>query len=246
VCILVAVAAAAVAKPVETFVVTTPAIEILDPSGAIQRANVEQAIAAVQDELGGCRGSGWNSDALAWIVVDWHGKVTRVEIAVPKPDTEKCLTKVLMKLVVPAAQARATFVIRLRLERELVTDVKDLSPGSGKPVPPPSSTARVDIGRINVGAEFPDPERVRTIVHRHEVTLRACYATGVDYGATAANHVMLKLSIDLKGAVVGVQVAATASPREMVDCYKREVTKLMFPLPSKPATIEIEQKPPAS
>ena len=35
----------------------------------------------------------------------------------PKPDAERCLTKVLMKLVVPAAQARATFVIRLRLER---------------------------------------------------------------------------------------------------------------------------------
>jgi len=226
---------------VETFVVTTPMIEILDPSGAISRANVQRALAAVHGELQACRGSGWTSDALAWIVVDWHGKVTRVEIAVPKPDAERCLTKALAALVVPSAQARATFVLRLRLERALSADIKDV-PADSRPSPSPGtpSSVRVELARIDVASEFPDPDRVRTIVRRHAEALRACYALGQDHTA----HVTIKLSVDANGAVVGV--AATASQRDMVDCYKREVAKLSLPPPSKPASVEIEQRPPAS
>src|SRR5262249_32771161 len=65
VCIVVA-AVTAYAKPVPTLVVTTPAIEILDPSGAIQRPAVEQSLGALRDELRACHGAGWASDALAW------------------------------------------------------------------------------------------------------------------------------------------------------------------------------------
>jgi len=237
------VAGAVWAKPVETYVVTAPTIEILDPSGSVQRGNVEQALAAVQSDLVACRATGWNSDALAWVVIDWHGKVTRTEIAVAKPDAERCIGKALDRLVVPAAQARATFVVRLRPEREVVTDIKDLgSAGSGK-TPPASASVHVDLGPITVGAEFADPERVRTIVRRHAETLKGCYAVGVDHGAGSTNHVTLKLAIATTGAVVGAQVAATSSPREMVDCYRREAAKFSFPPPSKAATVEIEQRP---
>jgi hypothetical protein len=245
---IVAAAAAASAKPVPTYVVSTPAVEILDPSGAIQRPAVEQGIAALADELRKCRDVGWQSDALAWIVVDWHGHVTRLEIAVPKPDAEKCLTGVLKKLAIATAQARATVVVRLRIENELVTDIKELDPEAAKnpPPAPPSSKAKVEIARITVGSDFADPERIKTIVRRHAETLRACYAIGIDHGAPTTNKVTLKLSVDAAGVVFGAQVLATASPREMVDCYKRELPKLSFPLPTKaPTTVEIEQRPPA-
>jgi hypothetical protein len=241
-------ATTASAKPVPTYVVSTPAIEILDPSGAIQRPAVERGIAVLTDELRGCRDVGWSSDALAWIVVDWHGHVTRLEVAVPKPDAEKCLGRVLKKLAIATAQARATVVVRLRIENELVTDIKEIDPDAGKtpPPPPPSSKVKVELARITVGSEFADPERIKTIVRRHTETLRACYAIGLDHGATAANKVTLKLSVDAAGVVFGAQVVATASPREMVDCYKRELAKLSFPLPTKaPTTVEIEQRPPA-
>lgn len=231
------------AKPVETFVVTTPMIEILDPTGAISRANVQRALAAIQSDLQACRSSGWTSDALAWIVVDWHGKVTRVEIAVPKPDAERCLGKALNALVVPSAQARATFVLRLRLERALSADITNGGPAPDwKPSPIPATAAnlRVDLARIDVASEFPDPDRVRTIVRRHAEALRSCYALGPDHTA----HVTIKLTVDANGAVIGV--SATASQRDMVDCYKREVAKFSFPPPSKPSVVEIEQRPPPS
>jgi len=247
-CIVVAVTSAS-AKPVPTYIVSTPVIEIIDPSNTISRSGVEQSIAALRDELRGCRDAGWGSDALAWIVVDWHGHVTRLEVAVPKPDAEKCLTRVLKKLAIPAAQARATIVVRLRIENQLVTDIAELDPDAGKrpPLPPPSSKARVEISRINVGSDFADPERIKTIVRRHADTLRTCYALGIDHGAPATNRVTLKLSVDAAGVVYSAQVAATASPREMVDCYKRELPKLSFPLPAKaPTTVEIEQRPPTS
>jgi hypothetical protein len=245
---IVAAATAASAKPVPTYVVSTPSVEILDPTGAIQRPAVEQGIAAIADELRSCRDVGWSSDALAWIVVDWHGRVTRLEVAVPKPDAEKCLGRVLKKLAIANAQARATVFVRLRIENELVTDIKELDPDAGKhpAPPPPSSKAKVEIARINVGSEFADPERIKTIVRRHAETLRACYGIGLDHGAPVTNKVTLKLSVDAAGVVFGAQVFATASPREMVDCYKRELPKLSFPLPTKaPTTVEIEQRPPA-
>jgi len=247
VCIVVA-AVTAYAKPVPTLVVTTPAIEILDPSGAIQRPAVEQSLGALRDELRACHGAGWASDALAWIVTDWHGHVTRLEIAVAKPDAEKCLTQVLKKLAIASAQARATIVLRLRIENQLVTDIAELDPEAGKHAPPPmpSSKAKVEISKITVGAEFTDPERIKTIIRRHADTLRGCYAVGLDHGAPATNRVTLKLSVDAAGVVYSLQVAATANPREMVDCYKRELPKLNFPLPAKaPTVIEIEQKPPS-
>jgi hypothetical protein len=237
-----AVAASAAAHPMETVVVSTPVIEVLDSTGAIQRPAVEQAVAAVTDELRRCHAAGWSSDALAWIVVDWHGKVTKLELAVTKPEAEKCLTKVLKQLVVTTAQGRATIVLRLAVDHELVTELTELDTQPGA-TPVPRAKPSVELSRIGVGTEFADPERIRTIVRRHADTLRTCYALGLDAGAPATNRVTLKLAVDAAGVVFGATVLAAASPREMVDCFKRELARLNFPQPAKPTTVEIEQRP---
>jgi hypothetical protein len=120
VCALAAATSGAVAKPPEvqpvSLPVNLPVIEVLDPSGAVTQAAVREAIAKIEAELAQCAADEkWKGDALAWIVSDWHGKVTKLELAVDKPAIERCFTKSLKGIVIAKAQGRATMMLRLRV-----------------------------------------------------------------------------------------------------------------------------------
>lgn len=110
-------AAVPVPVPVKTkLVVTQPIIEVLDPGGSVTVPTVQDGIAKLTADLAKCGDdSKWTGDALVWLVTDWHGKVTRVEIAVEKLAVEKCLGAALKKLVIPKALTRATTMMRLRV-----------------------------------------------------------------------------------------------------------------------------------
>lgn len=98
-------------------VMTLPVIEVLDPSGAITNVEVTAGLAKVQPELLSCAQTArFSGDALAWIVTDWRGKLSKLELAVQSAALEKCLAKALKKLVVTKAQARATTMVRLHWE----------------------------------------------------------------------------------------------------------------------------------
>jgi len=115
--LLCVLAAPVAAKPAPSkLVVTQPIIEVLDPGGSVTVSTVQEGIAKLTSDLAKCGDdSTWTGDALVWIVTDWHGKVTKVEVAVEKLAVEKCLGVTLKKLVVPHALSRATTMMRLRV-----------------------------------------------------------------------------------------------------------------------------------
>jgi hypothetical protein len=115
--VLFATSAAANAKPATSkLVVTEPILEVLDRTGSVTVASVQQGIAKIERDIAQCGDDAkWVGDALVWMITDWHGKVMRLEVAVEKSAVEKCLGVVLKRIVVPKAQSRATTMMRLRV-----------------------------------------------------------------------------------------------------------------------------------
>ena len=107
----------AVAKPLPSkLVVTEPIIEVLDRTGSVTVASVQEGLGKIDRDIAKCGDdSKWVGDALVWLVTDWHGKAMRVEVAVEKSSVERCLETVLKRVVVPKAQSRATTMMRLRI-----------------------------------------------------------------------------------------------------------------------------------
>ncbi len=110
------VSVASAKPPSSKLVVTQPIVEVLDPAGSVSVATVRQGLSSIDRDLAQCGDdSKWTGDALVWIVTDWHGKVTKVDVAVEKAPVQKCLATALKRLVVPKAQSRATTMMRLRV-----------------------------------------------------------------------------------------------------------------------------------
>lgn len=106
--------AAAKPAPPPPVHVTLPLVEVLDASGAMTAPFVRTAILKVEPELLRCTdGTKWQGTALAWIVTDWRGKVSKLELAVGSASVEKCLAKVLRTVVVQNTQVRATAFVKL-------------------------------------------------------------------------------------------------------------------------------------
>lgn len=103
------------AKPPEKRVrVNMPIIEVLDPSGAMTAPFVRAAIVKVEPELLKCADSAkWASTAFVWMVTDWRGKVTKLELAVDSAAVEKCLATALKTVVVQQSQVRATAFVKM-------------------------------------------------------------------------------------------------------------------------------------
>jgi hypothetical protein len=96
--------------------VNLPVIEVLDPSGTMTEPFVRSAIVKVEPELLKCAETAkWQSIAFAWIVTDWRGKVSKLELAVDSASVEKCLSTVLKTVVVQNAQVRATAFVKLHV-----------------------------------------------------------------------------------------------------------------------------------
>lgn len=101
-------------KPNEKRVrINMPIIEVLDPSGTMTAPSVRAAIVKVEPELLKCADNAkWANTAFAWLVTDWRGKVTKVELAVDSAGVEKCLAQVFKTVVVPQSQVRATAFVK--------------------------------------------------------------------------------------------------------------------------------------
>ncbi|MFN0252065.1 MAG: hypothetical protein ACKV2T_34635 [Kofleriaceae bacterium] len=100
-------------KPIR---VNLPVIEVLDPSGTMTEPFVRSAIVKVEPALLKCAEvAKWKSTAFAWIVTDWRGKVSKLELAVDSAAVQKCLTTVLKSIVVQNAQVRATAFVKLQV-----------------------------------------------------------------------------------------------------------------------------------
>lgn len=96
--------------------VQLPVIEVLDPSGAITAPFVRAAILKIQRQLLACsEESRWRSSALVWLVTDWRGKVSKLELAVDSAGVEKCLATALRTVVVQNAQVRATAFVKIAI-----------------------------------------------------------------------------------------------------------------------------------
>jgi hypothetical protein len=99
--------------------VTLPIIEVLDPSGALTAPFVRSAIMKVEPELLKCAESAkWQNTAFVWMVTDWRGKVTKLELAVDSAGVEKCLSTVMKTIVVQSSQVRATTFVKLGVGAE--------------------------------------------------------------------------------------------------------------------------------
>lgn len=95
---------------------TQPILEVLDRSGSVSVATVQEGLAKIERDLARCGDeSKWTGDALVWLVTDWHGKVIKAQVAVDKASVERCLVAGLKRIVVPKAQSRATTMMRLRI-----------------------------------------------------------------------------------------------------------------------------------
>lgn len=102
-------------KPAEKPVrVNLPIIEVLDPSGKLTPPFVRSAIMKVGPQLLKCaETSKWQNTALVWIVTDWRGKVSKLELAVDSAAVEQCISAVLRTIVVQSSQVRATAFVKL-------------------------------------------------------------------------------------------------------------------------------------
>lgn len=101
-------------KPEAKVRVNLPVIEVLDPSGTMTPPFVRAAIMKVEPELLKCAASTkWQNTALVWLVTDWRGKVTKLELAVDSPAIEKCIAPVLKTIVVQQSQVRTTTFVKL-------------------------------------------------------------------------------------------------------------------------------------
>ncbi len=100
--------------PAKAVRVNLPIIEILDPSGTMTEPFVRAAFTKVEPELLKCADAvKWQSTAFVWMVTDWRGKVSKLELAVDSASVEKCLSTVLKTIVVQQSQVRATAFVKI-------------------------------------------------------------------------------------------------------------------------------------
>ena len=222
--------------PLIDVAVTTPVLEILDPSGAIDAAAVADALGKIAPGLAKCGSdASWTGDALAWIVVDWHGKVGKLELAVGTPVVEACFATELRRLVIVKAQGRATIFARVRLLPALVSG----KPPAGKPPEaPPIKRGEVRAIRISPGAQFSDPERARDAVRQQLQDVTVCYEQALETRPRLTGTAVIELTVAPTGAIDSAGVGS--APGNMADCVKRAMLRIRLPAPAAADKIRVE------
>jgi hypothetical protein len=224
------------APPTIDVVATTPVVEILDPGETIDDAAVADAFGKVTRALARCGSeAGWTGDALAWIVVDWHGKVTKLELAVDKPAVESCLGTELRKLVIAKAQGRATIFTRLRLAPALVSGKRISDPALEEP---PIKRGEVRATRIVPGAQFSDPERVRDALRQQLQDVTVCYEQALEAKPRLTGTAAVELTVATTGAIDSAAVGS--APGNMADCVKRAMLRIRLPAPAAADKVRVE------
>jgi hypothetical protein len=219
--------------PAVTVSATAPVVEVLDPSGAIDAAAVQDAIGKRARDLARCGSeASWNGDALAWIVVDWHGKVSQLELAVDKPAVETCLSIELRKLVIARAQGRATIFARLR-----VTAIAG-GKRTGPTEEPPLKRGEVRATWIAPGSQFADPDRVRDLVRQQLQDVALCYQHALETRPRLTGTAAIELTVATTGAIESAAVGST--PAEMADCVKRAMLGIRLPAPAGIGKVRVE------
>lgn len=217
-------------------VATAPVVEILDPSGAIDAAAVADALGKITRELATCGSdASWAGDALAWIVVDWHGKVGKLELAIDKPAVETCFATELRKLVIAKAQGRATIFARLRLAPALVSGKRT---GDKPPEEPPIKRGEVRATRITPGAQFADPERARDALRRQLQDVTVCYEQALEAKPRLTGAAAIELTVSTTGAIDSAAVGS--APGNMADCVKRAMLRVRLPAPAAVDKVRVE------
>lgn len=231
---LFALAARAEASPPTISVAATaPVIEVLDPGGAIDAAAVQDAFAKRARELARCgSAASWTGDALAWIVVDWHGKVGQLELAVDKPAVETCLATELRKLVIAKAQGRATIFARLRLAA--IVGGKPNAPAEE----PPVKRGEVRATWIAPGSAFADPDRVRDAVRQQLQDVTVCYEQALEAKPRLTGAATIELTVATTGAIDRAAVAS--APPGMADCVERAMLRDRLPSPAVVGKVRVE------
>lgn len=227
---------ASAAPPLTGLVATAPVIEVLDPRGAIDRAAVQDALGKVAQELARCGAdASWSGDALAWLVIDWHGKVGKLELAVDKPAVESCFAAELRKLVVAGAVGPATVFARLRVTPAPVSDKR---PGGGPVEEPPVKRGEVRATRIAPGARFSDPDRVRDALRKQLQDATACYAQALEARPRLTGTAAIELTVAATGEVDSAAVGS--APGNMADCLQRAMLRVRLPAPSAVDRVQLE------
>lgn len=216
---------------------TAPVIEVLDPSGSIDAAAVQGALDKLAPALARCATDAtWSGDALAWIVVDWHGKVTKLELAVDKPVVEPCLVGELRKLVISRAHGWATVMLRLRFGPVLVSGKR---PASEPPEPPPPvRRGEVRATRIAPGPRFTDPARVRDAVRQQLQDVTVCYERALEAKPRLAGPAIIELTVAASGAIDSAAVGS--APGNLADCVKRAMLRIRLPAPAAVEKLRLE------
>jgi hypothetical protein len=222
--------------PTIDVVATVPVVEVLDPSGAIDAAAAADALGKIARELARCGSDAtWTGDVLAWIVVDWHGKVGKLELAVDTPAVEACFAGELKKLVIARAQGRATIFARLRLAPALVSG----KPQRGNPPEePPIKRGEVRAIRITPGAQFPDPERARDALRQQLQDVTVCYEQALETKPRLAGVAAIELTVTTTGAIDSAAVGS--APGNMADCIKRAMLRIRLPAPAAVDKVRVE------
>ncbi len=214
--------------PVLDIVPTTPVLEILDPSGSIERPAVEAALGKLA--IGRCASdAAWTGDALAWIVTDWHGRVTKLELAIDKPAVETCLAGELKQLVVPGAQGRATIVVRFHLAHALVSTVKS--------EPAPVKRGEVRAIRVVAGKAFADPDRVRAAIAAQLQDVTICYEHALEKTPRLGGTSAIELAVTTTGAIDSAAVGS--APGDLAACLKSAMLRLRVPAPSAADKVQL-------
>jgi hypothetical protein len=222
------------APPAIGLVATAPVVEVLDPAGAIDPPAVQDAFARIAGEIARCGGdAGWAGDALAWIVVDWHGKVDRLELAIDKPAVETCFAAELRKLVIAKAHGPATVFVRLRLAPALVSGKRP-----GPPEEPPVKRGEVRATRISPGPQFSDPERVRDALRQQLQDVTVCYEQALEARPRLTGTAAVELTVAVTGAIDSASVGS--APGNMPDCIKRAMLRIRLPAPSAVDKVRID------
>lgn len=227
---------AGASPPTLDLVATAPVVEVLDPSGAIDAAAAQDALGKIAGELAKCGSdAGWTGDALAWIVVDWHGKVGKLELAIDKPAVETCLAAELRKLVIARAQGRATIFARLRLAPALVSGKRA---GDNPPEEPPIKRGEVRAIRISPGAQFPDPGRVRDALRQQLQDVTVCYEQALEAAPRLTGTAAIELTVATTGAIDSAAVGS--APGNMAGCVKRAMLRVRLPAPAAADKVRVE------
>jgi hypothetical protein len=212
---------------------TAPVVEVLDPSGAIDAAAVQDALGKRWRELARCGSeASWTGDALAWIVVDWHGKVGKLELAVDKPAVETCLSGELRKLVIAKAQGPATIFARLRVAA-IVSGRHNAAAEE-----PPIKRGEVRATWIAPGSQFADPDRVRDAVRQQLQDVTLCYEHALEARPRLTGAATIELTVATTGAIDSAAVGS--APADMADCVRRAMLRVRLPAPTTVGRVRVE------